>query len=404
MVGMLDQPRTLAAVLAQHVADHRQMAFVVGPRQVGKTTVCRSLAADAIYLNWDDDDDRTAIAKGTAAVAERAGLDRLQAAPRILVLDELHRYRRWRTFLKGLFDHHGAATRIIVTGSSRLDFYRKGGDSLMGRYFVYRLHPLSVGELLDATPAPELLRAPSPLADDAWERLWSHGGFPEPYLRADRRFTLRWQRLRTEQLVRGDVRDLTRIHEIDQLALLVQQLGARSASQLTWSGLARDARATPDTIRRWVDALCGLYHGFLLRPWFRNVARSLRKEPKWFLRDWSVVDDPGARAETFVACHLLKAVQHWEDLGLGTFALHYVRDKDQREVDLLVVRDGRPWFLVEVKATDDRLSASLGHHQAQIGAPHAFQVVVDADYIDADPFTHHTPCIVPARTLLSMLP
>lgn len=396
--------RTLEAVLGQHLAAERQMAFVVGPRQVGKTTVCREFARDGCYLNWDDDDDRVVITQGVAAVAERLRLEDLRSSPPVVVFDELHKYRRWRTFLKGFFDRHADAARVIVTGSSRLDFYRKGGDSLMGRYFVYRLHPLSVGELLDPTPSEQLLRDPRPTDDEVWARLLERGGFPEPYARHDRRFSTRWQKLRTEQLVRGDVRDLTRIQEIDQLALLVRLLAARSASHLNYSALANEIRTSVDTMRRWIGALCSLYHGFVVRPWFRNVARSLRKEPKWLLRDWSAVEDRGARAETFVGCHLLKAVQVWEDQGLGSFALHYLRDKDRREVDFMVVRDDEPWFLVEVKASQERLSPGLAHFQAQTGAAHAFQVVLDADYVDADPFSRHDPCVVPARTLLSQLP
>ncbi|MCA8953819.1 MAG: ATP-binding protein [Planctomycetes bacterium] len=379
------------------------MAFVVGPRQVGKTTLCRELVPGCHYLNWDDEDDRAVISRGTAAVAARIGLEQLRAEPAVLVLDELHKFRRWRTFLKGLFDRHADRLRIVVTGSSRLDFYRKGGDSLMGRYFPYRLHPLTVGELVNPMPREQLLREPAPIAPDDWRRLLEHGGFPEPFVRDDRRFSSRWQRLRQEQLVRGDVRDLTRIQEIDQLALLVRLLASRSASQVNYSAFANEIRTSVDTMRRWFDALCSLYHGFLLRPWFRNVARSLRKEPKWYLRDWSTIDDAGARAETFVACHLFKAVQSWEDAGLGTFALHYLRDKDRREVDFLVVRDDAPWFLVEVKARDEQLSPSLLHFQAQTGAAHAFQVVVDAEFVDADPFARGEPCVVPARTLLSQL-
>jgi predicted AAA+ superfamily ATPase len=397
-------PRSLTAVLREHLATHRQMAFVVGPRQVGKTTVSRALAADHQYLNWDDDDDRAAITRGVAAVAERIGLQQLRASPLVLVLDELHRYRRWRTFLKGFFDRYADAVRIVVTGSSRLDFYRKGGDSLMGRYFAFRLHPLSVGELLDVEAREQLLREPVPIDDAVWRQLFARGGFPEAFVRDDRRFSLRWQRLRLEQLVRGDIRDLTRIQEIDQLAILVRLLAARSGSQLNYSALANEVRTSVDTMRRWIDALCSLYHGFLVRPWFRNVARSLRKEPKWFLRDWSTVEDPGARAETFVACHLLKAVQVWEDLGLGSFELCYLRDKDRREVDFLVVRDDVPWFLVEVKASQERLSPGLAHFQAQTGAAHAFQLVLDADFVAADPFARNDPCAVPARTLLAQLP
>lgn len=154
----------------------------------------------------------------------------------------------------------------------------------------------------------------------------------------------------------------------------------------------------------WVDTLAALHFGFCVKPWFRNIASSLRKEPKWFLRDWSVIADEGQRFETFVACHLLKAVEGWTDLGLGTFELRYLRDKQQREVDFLIVRDGQPWFLVEAKLSDATPSPSLHHFQKQTGAPHAFQIVRDLPYVEANPFEKSTPVAVPAKTLLSQLP
>ena len=134
------------------------------------------------------------------------------------------------------------------------------------------------------------------------------------------------------------------------------------------------------------------------------MARSLRKEPKWYLRDWAMVSDIGKRAETFVACHLLKAVEGWTDLGLGEFQLAYLRDKEKREVDFVVVRDGRPWFLVEVKQSSGHLQGALAHFQRQLGAPNAFQVVIDAEPITADCFARPDgPLVVPARTFLSQL-
>jgi predicted AAA+ superfamily ATPase len=159
-----------------------------------------------------------------------------------------------------------------------------------------------------------------------------------------------------------------------------------------------------DTVRRWLTTLTHLHHGFVVRPWFRNVKKSLRKEPRYYLRDWSGIDDPGARAETYVACHLFKAVQTWQDLGLGEFALHYLRDKMKREVDFVVIRDGQPWFLVEVKQSETRLSPQLEYFQRQLHASHAFQVVLDLPYVQKDPFTLREPVVVPAATLLSQLP
>ena len=378
------------------------MAFVTGPRQVGKTTTCRGLGPDVLYLNWDDEADRALITAGVARVAQHLELQRLREHRPIAVFDELHKYRRWKTFLKGLFDKHERALRIVVTGS--LDVYRRGGDSLMGRYFLYRMHPLTVGELLRPSTIPNLVSHPEKLSTEETNKLWAFGGFPEPFARADKRFLTRWRGLRRSQLVREDLRDLTRIQEIDQLELLVRVLEDSSSMQVSYTALARQANVSVDTARRWIASLTSLHHGFLVRPWYRNVKKSLRKEPKYYLRDWSGVADPGARAETYIACHLYKAVETWQDLGLGSFSLHYLRDKTKREVDFLVVRDEKPWFLAEVKSSDVRLSPTLAYFQNQLAAPHAFQVVLSLPYVDRDAFDEHEPVVVPAATLLSQLP
>jgi hypothetical protein len=393
--------RIYDAILEEHLRDNRQMAFLVGPRQVGKTSLCRKRGA---YLDWDNVDDRATILAGPTKVADRAGLDRLQADLPVVAFDELHKHGRWKSFLKGFFDSYETKCRILVTGSSRLDSWRKGGDSLMGRYFLYRIHPFSVGEIVRPHLPGAVLAPPKLVNNDDWDALWTHGGFPEPFARRQDRFTTRWRNLRRQQLLREDVRELARIHELGQLEMLARLLSMRSGGQLVHTNLAQDIQVSVDTVRRWVELLTSLHYGFLVRPWFQNVAKSLRKEPKWFLRDWSEVDDDGARFETMVACHLLKAVETWQDLGFGQFELRYLRDKAMREVDFLVVRDGKPWILIEAKVSNSVTSPALRHFQDQLGAPHAFQVVRDLDYVDADPFTRNTPTVVPSRTLLSMLP
>ena len=380
------------------------MAFVSGPRQVGKTTTCRARADST--LNWDDLDHRELVLAGPRRVVEALELDRLSETPPVVLFDELHKFARWKSFLKGFFDNYGGRMKILVTGSSRLDVYRRGGDSLMGRYFLYRMHPFSVAEvaLRDRAEPPGLLGPPREIGDGDFEALWKHGGFPEPYLRRDIRFTRRWRTLRFAQLVREEVRDLTRIQQLDQLEVLVRVLSDRSGQQIVYDNLAKQIRVAADSVRRWIATLVDLHLGFLVRPWFRNLSRSLRKEPKWYLRDWSGVGDAGQRAETFVACHLAKAVDGWNDLGLGDFELAYVRNKEKREVDLLVVRDGDPWILAEVKHGGDSLSPHLRYYQDRLGAPFAFQVSVAADYVDRSCFEDPgRPLIVPARTLLSQL-
>lgn len=398
------RPRLYDAVLDWHLARDRQMAFVAGPRQVGKTTACRR-RAEAI-LDWDNADDRAVILAGPAATARHLALERLRSRPLVALVDEIHKFGGWKGFLKGVFDTHGERLRLLVTGSSRLDVYRHGGDSLMGRYLLYRLHPFSVAEIADPRLPDErrVIRPPRRIPAAEWRALWEHGGFPEPFLKRDPRFTRRWAALRHQQLVREDIRDLTRVHELGRIEMLVRYLEAHSGDQVVFSTLAGLLGVAVDTARRWVGTLAGFYLGFTLQPWHANVARSLRKEPKWYLRDWSFVTDPGKRAETFVGCHLLKAVEGWTDLGLGEFQLAYLRDKERREVDFVVVRDGRPWFLVEVKHSGMELRGSLGHFQKQLGAPHAFQVVIDADDVAADCFARPGgPLVVPARTFLSQL-
>jgi predicted AAA+ superfamily ATPase len=404
MDSMKARTRIYDAILEEHLAQHRQMAFVSGPRQVGKTTTCRSHADT--YANWDNLDDREQILGGPTQLVAKLGLDRLSTKMPVALFDELHKHPRWKQFLKGFFDTYADQVSIIVTESSRLDTYRRVGDSLMGRYFLYRMHPFSVAETLhkDLPDPKRVVRPPKKPKPAEFDALWQHGGYPEPFLKRDRRFSRRWQDLRTQQLLREDVRDLTQIQQIDQLTMLVKLLSVRSANQIVYSNLARDVQASVDTIRRWIDTLSSLHHGFLIKPWFKNVSRSIRKEPKWFLRDWANIEDDGSRAETFVGCHLLKAVEGWNDLGLGRFHLAYLRDKAKREVDFVVIRDDRPWFLVEVKFHEDQISGSLKHYQDQIKAPYAFHVVVDAAYVDADCFARpRGPVVVPARTFLSQL-
>jgi len=273
----------------------------------------------------------------------------------------------------------------------------------MGRYLLYRMHPWSVAESSRTSLPEREIHAPAEIPATEWNALWEHGGFPEPFLRRDSRFSRRWRSLRRDQLSREDLRDLAYITDLGTMEFLMQLLAERSADPLVYSNLAGEVQVSVDTATRWIDLLARIHYEFLVRPWFKNVAKALRKEPKWFLRDWSGVDDEGARAETFVACHLLKAVEGWTDLGFGDFELRYLRDKQKREVDFLVVRDRKPWFLVEAKLSDTHLSSSLAYYQQQTKAPHAFQVVVNLPYESADGFAVHRPVVVPARTLLSQL-
>lgn len=394
--------RVYEQMLTDHLRRHRQMAFVTGPRQVGKTTTCRQ--AGTVYFDWDSAEHARLIIAGPQVVAQAAGLDQLAIDSPILVFDELHKYPRWKNFLKGFFDLYEKQCRVVVTGSSRLDVYRRGGDSLMGRYFLFRMHPLSVAELVcQDLPDEKQIRPPRPIDDTAWASLCRYGGYPEPFSQANDRFSRRWQSLRHTQLFKEDARDLTRVQDIALLDVMGRLLDERSGNQLVLANLARDVGVAQTTAKTWVELLCALHAGFLVRPWYRNVSSAIRKEPKWFLRDWSTIADPGQRFETMIAAHLLKAVEGWTDLGFGTFALHYLRNKQKQEVDFMVTRDEKPWFLVEAKVQETNLHPALRVFQEQTGAPHAFQVVQNIPYVDTNCFTRSAPTVVPAKTFLSQL-
>lgn len=390
-------------IIRDHLASYRQMVFLSGPRQVGKTTLAKIFATD--YLNWEEKTVRQAILEGATSVGKNLGLVDGMPSEKIVAFDEIHRYSKWKGFLKGFFDIYEKSAKIFATGSAKMDVYKRGGDSMMGRYFSYRIHPFSVAELIDSSVPDEkkIVRPPSEPSSDDWEALIEFGGFPEPFCMRQTRFLRKWRSLRMEQLLRQDIRDVTKSVELDQIEALAMILAHRSGDQLVLAPLACDVTTSEPTVKKWIAILKALYYGFTIRPYFKNVENSIRKTPKWYLRDWSGIDDAGKRAETFVACHLLKAVEAWTDLGFGEFELCYLRDKKKREVDFLVVRDKTPWFLVEVKESNTEISPSLAYFQRQTGAKHAFQVVMNEPFSRRDCFETTTPSVVSAKTFLSQL-
>lgn len=391
-------------ILRHHFATARQMVFLSGPRQVGKTTLSRGVSE--LYMNWDRKSDRELILRGEDAVADKFGLSVRRETKPVAVFDEIHHYSKWKQFLKGYFDTYGEDVSTLVTGSARLDIQKRGrkGDSLMGRYFPFRMHPLSVGELLHPTLRGSETVAPGKLGEAEWRALWDFGGFPEPFVMRSSEFSTRWRRLRREQLVRIDIMNDTNIRDLDLLDALASLLANRSGEQVVYSSIAKDIQVNEITVREWISTLNSYFFGFYVRPYFRNVENSIRKTPKWYLRDWSGVRDRGKRCETFMACHLLKAVQTWTDMGLGDYELHYLRNKSKQEVDFLVTKDGSPMLLIEAKETETNLNPALALMQRQTGAPVALQVVANLPYQEIDCFAPCKPCCVPMRTFLSQLP
>ncbi len=348
------QERYLEKSIVEDALAAEKMAFISGPRQVGKTTLAQALLLDKRrnYFTWDDQSFRRAWSSSpTDAVAQRG--------PGPIVLDELPKDRRWKARLKGLYDLKKSELSIIVTGSARLDTYRRGGDSLMGRYLPYRMHPFTVGERT-TPPAPDQILESREVVFP-WSALLACGGFPEPALAGSALKAQRWSRLRSERLIFEDVRDLRAIHDLRAMQVLAELLPEKVGSPLSINSMREDVGVAYATLRAWVQTLEALYVCFLVRPYAKRIARAIRGEPKLYLYD--IIQLPkgnlGARRENLTALHLLKACHFWTDLGHGDFELRYVRDKSKREVDFLVLRDRVPWMLVECKSGSTQPSANL---------------------------------------------
>ncbi len=358
-----------------------KMVFVGGPRQVGKTTLSKMLGSTfsaPAYFNWDNRAHRQALLK-----------NRWSPETDLLVFDELHKYNRWKGWIKGIWDTRQTGESILVTGSSRLDVFRRGGDSLLGRYHYYRLHPFSVAELegraveKETFPKqPPELRFTKPSAH--LERLFCWGGFPEPLFAESERTLRRWQKERFERVFREDIRDTENIRSLSQVELLGQLLPARVASPLSFQSLSEDIEASPKTVKCWMELLCRNYYAFKIPPYHRRIDRALKKEAKYYLWDWTEIADEGARFENLVASHLLKFCHYYEDVFGISAELYYVRDTLKREVDFLVVWEKQPWLLVEAKSSPEKKLPSLVTFAEALQVQHRFQVCRESgvDYAD----------------------
>ncbi|MEK7269549.1 MAG: AAA family ATPase [Planctomycetota bacterium] len=387
-------PRYLSPSVAEDLK--AKMVFLAGPRQVGKTTLARErllASGGGTYLTWDRREDRAAIRKAEWPAGEA-----------LVVLDEIHKWRDWKRWIKGEFDKHRGRLEFLVTGSARLDVYRKGGDSLQGRYHHYRLHPFTCAEIDRGAkaepPRPgEPLRFRSDALQDTVDALVRFGGFPEPFLARSERALRRWQKERMDRFFREDVRDLEAIRDLSSMEILADLIEKRVALPLSANALREDLEASHRAVSHWIDILDRLYFLFRVRPFASKAIRSLKKMPKAYLWDLSLVSDPGARFENLVALHLLKLCHLLEDRDGFRAELFYLRDPDGREVDFLVACDRKPWFAVEAKLSDDAVSPALFHYRDRLKIPFGYQVVLDGrrDY-EKD----GVRCL-PARTFFSGL-
>lgn len=402
--------RLYSKVILHHLTNWDQMVFIEGARQAGKTTIAKELMSHfevSRYLNWDNLEDRAIILSGQKFIEKTGILEEAARHKPLVIFDELHKMPHWKNYLKGFYDTYKDKIKIIVTGSAKLSVYKKGQDSLMGRYFPYSIYPLSYGEVVKQEFDNDKVVSASVVTPDSigiFDNLYRFGGFPDPFIKKDKRFHSRWSNLRIDQLFREDinvVEDIKNVHQLETLAYILNQ---EATSQVNYSKLSQRIQVSDQTVRKWFNTLEDFYYGFTIRPWHHNIARAILKEPKFYMLDWSNIVDNGSRAENFIACHLKKAVSLWNDTGQGEFELFYIRDKEKREVDFVITRDNKVWFLVEVKSSNNSsISEALYYFQEVTKAEHAFQVVIDMPYKDIDCFTYKIPVKVPALTFLSQL-
>lgn len=334
----------------------KKIVLLTGPRQAGKTTLAKQLFQDFDYFNYDSDEDRLAL--------RSKSWDRAKS---IIIFDELHKKKEWKRWLKGVYDTEGIPPRLLVTGSAKIDTYRKVGDSLAGRYFQYRLHPIDLKEAKNALQQDE---------NNLFEKLWNCGGFPEPFLKGDPHYYKRWRCSHLDIILRQDLIDLHAVKDIKAVETLVLLLKSRVGSCVSYTNLARDLERDPNTIKRWLQMLENLYVIFRVTPYHQKIARSLLKEPKYYFYDHAYVDqDSGAHLENIVACALLKELHYLEDTTGVKAELHFLRTKDGQEIDFLIAMEGKPTHLIEVKWSDDNPSRAFDHFLQFMGGVKKIQLV-----------------------------
>ncbi|MCX7063145.1 MAG: ATP-binding protein [Proteobacteria bacterium] len=337
----------------------RKMVLVTGPRQVGKTTLCRHLMerfGTSQYLNWDVAPDRAILVRQSWSPRNR-----------LLAMDEIHKMPDWKNWLKGVVDGRSPEQALLVTGSARMETWRQSGDSLAGRYLAYRLHPISVREWCEQQGGS---------AAAALDRLMARGGFPEPCLAENPDDADRWRLQYFTDLIREDVVEFSRLHELRAMRLFVELLRERVGSPLSLASIARDLGVSPTTLKRYLDILQALYIVFTVQPWHHSVARAILQTPKVYFFDTGLVrGDDGIRFENAVATMLLKHVHFRQDSRGKDAGLHYIRTKDGSEIDFVVSENKQLTHLIECKLTDSALHRPLAGFAGKFPAAEAVQLV-----------------------------
>ncbi len=371
------QPRPYYQNIWNNLFAEKSMVFMAGPRQTGKTTLAKMLAQEYtnhLYFNWDIPQDRTRLIQDPFFFQE---IERRDNSKPMVILDEIHKYKDWKNYLKGAYDRFQEDFLFCVTGSGRLDIYQKGGDSLAGRYFLFHLWPFTLAEICgvgrqmdDFKQNPlEVLTQSSREPQDTWRALETFSGFPEPFLAQRAPTYRRWSAIYAQLLIREDIRDLTDIKAIGDLETLYHLIPSKVGSPISVPSLSRDLKTAYNTVRSWISTFERFFMVFSIGPWTSKITRAIQKERKIYLWDTPRIKEPAARFENMVALELCRAVSVWNDIGWGRFSLHFIKNKEQQEVDFLIADENEPLILIETKLTDTRPSQPLLKYQAALGIP-----------------------------------
>lgn len=347
-----------------------KMVFIGGPRQIGKTTFARDIIGKnfkSSYYNWDFREDRRRIISSS-----------WDGFADLLILDEIHKYGRWKNLLKGEYDKLKDRFKFLVTGSARLDIYRRGGDSLQGRYHYYRMHPFTLAEIMNKRNAIDVF-AEFNIVDRDYsedlETLFKFGGFPEPLIKANERFSRRWHNEKIERLFLEEIRSIEQIRDMESMKLLSDLLPQKVGSLLSINNLREDLEVSFRAVASWITVLEKFYYVYRIYPYSSKVIHSIRKAAKLFLWDWSEIENPGMRFENMIASHLLKLAHYLHDHDGYRAEVHFLRNIDQKEVDFLFTIDNKPWFAVETKLRDVNTSKPLLYFAKRMDIPYLYQIV-----------------------------
>lgn len=335
----------------------RKIVLLTGPRQTGKTTLAKMLSHHFDYFNYDDAEHRLSLMEKS--------WDRSKD---LVIFDELHKLKNWKSWLKGIYDTEKIPPSIIVTGSAKLDAYKKVGDSLAGRFFEFRLHPLDLKEIKSVLGPDKL--------EGKLDRLLKIGGFPEPYLENDESYYNRWKRSHLDIILKQDLIDLENVQQITAIETLIQLLKKKVGSPISYSSLAEDLQCSDKTIKRWLTILETLYVVFKVLPFHRNISRSILKAPKYYFYDTGQVpDDQGMKLENLVACALLKEMHFREDCLGEKWNVYYLKNKDGREIDFFVTKEVKPLLMIEVKWSDAERSPNFSFFEKYLAGTKKIQIV-----------------------------